>query len=348
MSKSDAKAQGSFSVYVPKDSDDPGLHQTYFRLGGGNPYSPEGDPYKDYDKNFGIYFYTDGDKKEVVKGKKKLDLKADGSKLISAEFDFDLAEAGMEHKAKWSRASSTEVSLSDKRTVSFGYTCSIGLSAAQEISAAMPFKAGLGPSVEAKLDPLGIAFSPSGMEVKSAIPKLKSFAFNEDSDTRAAKSVSMTAAAHDVPALAVINGLVITYQVAIGAVAAASAILMIVPMSGTSAVADEDGSKDDEVEDWLKALSITGVTMASLVTLLQAAGLVLGAVGIGMATAAKALDLATSGQVVVTPTRAQMRVGPTSFVEITPFNVVISAPTVRIHASQQANIPAPMPAVPVV
>lgn len=346
MSDNKPSHKGSFSVYVPEDADG-AEHKSYFRLGGGNPYSPDGEPFEDYDTKFGIYFYTDGDKKEVVKGKNKLDLKADGDQLISASYDFELENDGMKHEAKWSRASNTDVAISDKRELVFAQKTTFGASSWQQVVASMPFTASLGISVAAKLDPLSVEMSWSDLVAKSTIPKLGNFELQDEQDTRATTRVAMTAAPHDIPALTAVKGCVIAYQVAVGVVAGLSTGLMMVPMAGTAVVADEDGSKDDEVEEWLKALAASGVTMGSLITLLQAAGVVLGGVVVGMATPARALDVAASGQVVVTPAALQMRVGPTSFISITPFSLVLNAPTVSVNASQMAFIPAPMTAVPI-
>lgn len=353
---SNQDVQGSFSVHVPRISgrtDDAGddlsdLPCTYFRLGGANPYLPDGDPAAadDNPDKFGVYTYTDGNISQVAKGAEKITLKYAGDSLTTASYEYD-QDGRLPQEVKWSRSEAASIGLSDARNVSFGHTCGFGMSSAQSVSASLSFGLTLGLSFTGKCDPLGITLKGSGIEIESPIPKC-SFSVNKsDNEIRGLTKVALTAAPHDAATVALITKATIAYQVAAGALSGLCAATYLAQTIAIPAVSKKDGSKNNEVRDALKAMAVTSDVVLSLVTLQQVAGIVLGAAVLVMQKAMKPADMAAAGNLTVTPLAAQLRVGQTSFMSITPASITLCAPTVNICSFQQSNRPVPLPPLPI-
>ncbi len=341
---SNEQDHGSFSVYVPqkRDSDLNKATRTYFRLGGANPYAPDGERIDDYDdaELMGVFIYTDGAYKQMANGSDVMSLVCYDGNLNSASYSFGLEGDTFFHDAEWSRTSKTGLSLGDSREFSLGYKCEFSLSAEQSIGASLGFEAKLGMSVSAKLDPLNVEFSKSAVKVEGLLGE---FEVAAEKDNRGFKSASITSAPHDIARMGTLTAASIAYQAAIGAIGGLSGTFMLSGTIALPAMGDDEYTRDGGMKDAFHAMAIGGVTIGSLVTLLQVAGVVLGAVALVQQKAARALDQLAASQVAVTPLGAQVRSGATSYIRVTPLGIVISAPSVKIHGLQQMHVPAPAP-----
>lgn len=328
---SDELVQGSFSVFTKGDGD----NISYFRLGSPNPYLPDGSRAKTMDGSgkFGAYLFVDGKKDEVVHGP-ALTMRIDDDKRPIV-FEFKHQWGGGPHSTSWSRATATDIKLSSACTLTHGFACDVNVGVKQTASLAATFAASAGISVAAKLD-LAVDINASTLGVKHP---WGGYTWSPSTDIRGAVSASLTHAGHDVAHLAhlqvacrIMQGLTLAMSALTGAAMTAQDVM--------SWQKTTDSSRNDDATGTLAEMAIlTGISVRGMASLAQAIGLALGIAALVKQKAAKALDQAFASQVAVTQSMAQIRVGPTSYIQVDPLQIVISAPTIWLHGTMQNNQP---------